>query len=84
MGKVAIVIRIMPESADLSMDRLKENIGKTVPLQNVSIEPIAFGLKAINATVLVDDAEGASEAVEEKIRKVSGVGELQILEMNRV
>lgn len=84
MGKVAIVLRIMPESADLDVGGLKDNIGKAVQVQNVSIEPIAFGLNAINATILVDDSEGASEAVEEKIRKVSGVGELQILEMNRV
>jgi len=84
MGKVAISMRIMPEDADLNIGALKQTLERTVHFQNASIEPIAFGLNAINATVLVDDAEGASEAVEENIRKVKGVGELQILEMNRI
>lgn len=84
MGKVAIVIRIMPENADLDIEDLRKRAEKAADLRNVSIEPIAFGLKAINATVLVEDSEGASEAVEGKIRKITGVGELQILEMNRI
>lgn len=84
MGKVAILLRIMPENADLSIDALKQTLEKTVHFQKAEIEPIAFGLNAINATVLVEDAEGASDAAEEKIRKVKGVGELQVLEMNRI
>ena len=84
MGKVAITLRILPESLEVDLKGLIREINKSIELVNTSEEEIAFGLKAINATVFVDDKEGGSEEVEKKIKSVKGTGEIQVLDMHRV
>ncbi|HIQ50062.1 MAG TPA: elongation factor 1-beta [Nanoarchaeota archaeon] len=77
MGKVAMNIKIMPCSAEIDIEKLSEEIKKTVEVKDLKIEPIAFGLKAIKILVIVDDSEG-SEKIENKIKSVKGVGEVEI------
>lgn len=77
MGKVAMNIKVMPESAETDIEKISEEIKNKLEVKDLKIEPIAFGLKAIKILVLVEDNEG-SEKVENTIRDIEGVGEVEV------
>ncbi|MFH1229471.1 MAG: elongation factor 1-beta [Candidatus Aenigmatarchaeota archaeon] len=75
MGMVAAEFKIMPESTDVDLENLKVEISKVMKLQDSKIEPIAFGLNALNILIVVPDKE--MEDVEGKLRKIKGVSEVE-------
>jgi elongation factor 1-beta len=88
MGEVAAKIKIMPESVDTNLVELKENLKCAIPEGtdlhgDIIEEPIAFGLKALIVTLIVNDKEGGTEAVEEAFAKVPGVENIQVQEVYR-
>ena len=46
--------------------------------------PIAFGLKALMATVIIGDASGESEAVESSLSSLPGVSSVEVHEMGLI
>jgi elongation factor 1-beta len=52
-------------------------------MKSSSMEPIAFGLKAIVGDFLLDDAEGQMDKLEESIKSVEGVGEIDVTNISR-
>lgn len=83
MAEVIVVYKVMPASADVDMDRLEEKIKSTVNPERIEREPIAFGLVAINVTKFVADAEGKLKEVENKIKSIKDVGEIEITKISR-
>ncbi len=75
MGNVAVALKVMPASAEEDLEKIRQEIAKKVKIQDYKIEPIAFGLKALKILVVVPDSE---QDVEEKIKSVSGVGEIEV------
>jgi elongation factor 1-beta len=89
MGDVAAKIKIMPESVDTDLAELKEKLKSVIPAGadlhgDIVEEPIAFGLKALIVTLIVNDEEGGTEAAEEAFAKVSGVENVQVMEAYRI
>ena len=89
MGDVAAKIKIMPESVDTDLVGLKENLKNVIPAGaqlhgDIVEEPIAFGLKALIVTLIVNDEEGGTEPAEEAFAKVPGVENVQMLELYRI
>jgi elongation factor 1-beta len=89
MGDVAAKIKIMPESVDTDLAELKEKIKGVIPAGadlygDIVEEPIAFGLKALIVTLIVNDEEGGTEPTEEAFAKVSGVENVQVIDVNRI
>jgi elongation factor 1-beta len=61
MGSVALILRVMPESPEVDLTMLTEQIRMKVPgLMDVREEPIGFGLKALKIAVIVGDSAGES------------------------
>ena len=85
MGDVGAKIRVMPESVDTDLELLKEKVKKALPesarLHAFSLEPIAFGLKALIVAVILADAEGGTELVEDAISKLDGVESVNVVEV---
>ncbi len=81
MGQVAVTYRILPEGADVDVAGLESSVRRTLGanVRAVSVRPVAFGLKALEATVVVEDAAGQAERVEERLRALAGVGEVETL-----
>ncbi len=74
MGDVAAKIKIMPEGVETDLVELKEKIKAVIPAGaqlhgDVVEEPIAFGLKALIITLIVNDEEGGTEPAEEAFAK---------------
>jgi elongation factor 1-beta len=87
MARLVVRIRILPAEAESDLEEVVKLIKKSVPegmeLKSSSMEPIAFGLKAIIGDFLLDDAEGQMDKLEESIKRVQGVGEIEVMNISR-
>ncbi len=87
MARLVARIRILPAEAESNLEAVTELLRKSMPegmeLKNSSMEPIAFGLKAIIGDFLLDDAEGQMDKLEESIKQVQGVGEIEVMNISR-
>ena len=89
MAKVLASIKIFPKEANIDLNPLKNRIQASLPtgssVQRFDEEPVAFGLVALIAhVVLPEDAAGHMEQVEEAIRSIDAVSEIQVMRMGRV
>ncbi len=83
MGKVIVSFKIMPKDVDVNLDELEKRIAKEISPQKIEREPIAFGLVALRITKLVPEESGELEKIENKIKSLSGVGEVEIVGISR-
>ncbi|MFH0897690.1 MAG: elongation factor 1-beta [Candidatus Bathyarchaeota archaeon] len=88
MAKIVASIKIFPEDIIISKDELQEAVRKALP-ENISLykideEPIAFGLVALIAHVILPETGDELEKVEEIIRKVKGVSTVETILVRRI
>jgi elongation factor 1-beta len=88
MGEVAMIYRLMPESPE-AIESIKndlEGIVKSVgaELNRVDEKPIAFGLKALEIAVIMDDKSGKSGELEEKLSSIPGVQSMELVDMSLI
>ena len=88
MGQVVASIRILPSDAEVNLEKVKQAVESQLPsgvrIHKFEEEPIAFGLKALIAhVVLPETEEGKMEEVEEAVKKAEGVGEVEVLMVRR-
>jgi len=89
LAKVLASIKIFPSDTSISLNALREDVLKALP-SGVSIykfeeEPIAFGLVALIAHVLLPEEDtGKMNAVEESLKSIRSVGEIQSIAVRRV
>jgi elongation factor 1-beta len=86
MGEAAVKMRVMPESTDVDLAKLKESIKAAVPsfarLHAIEEKPIAFGLKALIVVTIMDDKGGHSpDEIEIAVSKVAGVESVEVEEV---
>lgn len=84
MGRVAVKFRIMPEGAEVDVKAVEASVRGALgsAVRDVAVHPIAFGLEALEATVVMDDAGGQAEKTEARLREIAGVGEVETLEVS--
>jgi translation elongation factor aEF-1 beta len=77
MGKVAVTFTILPEETTFDMEGLKNRIPGVLPEgvrpYKAEVKPFAFGLKALEIVVIMDDANNVMEVLEEKLRSIEGI-----------
>ena len=88
MGEVVATIKLMPESPEMDLAKVKSEIKSSIPenteLHSIEEEPIAFGLVAINLMVIVDDAEGGTEQIEENLSKINEIASVEVVDVRRL
>ena len=89
MARVLASIKIFPNDANIDLNGLKSKIQSSLPagstVQKFDEEPVAFGLVALIAyVVLPEDAAGHMEQVEEAIRSIDQVSQIEVLRVGRV
>jgi translation elongation factor aEF-1 beta len=88
MANVMVSMKIFPEDITIDLSNLREQIIKILP-QSVSVrkfaeEPIAFGLVALIAHILMsEEKSGELEKVENAIRNIRGVSNIETFMMQR-
>jgi elongation factor 1-beta len=78
---------MLPSESDADIDSIPRILKETLPegfkLLAHKKEPIAFGLYSLLADFTLDDSEGQMELLEESIRKVEAVGEIEVVNVSR-
>lgn len=87
MSKLVARIKMLPSESDADIDSIPRILNQTLPegfkLLAHKKEPIAFGLYSLLADFTLDDSEGQMELLEESIRKVEAVGEIEVINVSR-
>lgn len=87
MSKLIARIKMLPSESDADIDSIPNILKETLPegfkLLAHKKEPIAFGLYSLLADFTLDDSEGQMELLEESIRKVEAVGEIEVINVSR-
>ena len=82
MGSVAVIMRVMPESPEVDLEQLKAALKQKLPgIQDMKVEPIGFGLKAIKFAAVINDAGGETDALETSLSSIPGVERAEIIEV---
>ena len=89
MAQVLASIKCFPEDVLISPSIIKEEITKSLPsfakVYRIDEEPIAFGLVALIAHILIPDSGGDElEKVEVAIKDVKGINQVETLMVRRV
>jgi elongation factor 1-beta len=85
MGKLVARIKILPNDVDVNLDDLANSISNAggIVVKRYSKEPIAFGISALILDVVMDEDNVDTDAIEDRLRRFNGVGEVEIVNMSR-
>lgn len=83
MADVLVALRVMPKSLDVNLDKLEESIKEAVKPDRIQRKPIAFGIVAFNIIKIVPDESGEIDRLENKLKAIDAVGEVEVTEVTR-
>jgi len=88
MASVLVIMKVFPSSTEIDLSELRDKIASKLPsgysIKSHGEEPIAFGLKALKLIIeMPEDVEGGTEALEELIRSIEEVEEVEIEAVHR-
>ena len=90
MGEVAVKYKIMcdPDFEDVNAEdiasAMQEMDSEVGVVQMVETKPLAFGLKFVEAHCVIQEGDGTVDQFEDSIRNITGVGEVEVLEIGRL
>lgn len=87
MAKAIITVKLMTEGPDVDLAKVEEAAKKVIEenkgeFGKSEIEPVAFGLKALNV-ILIAEEEVGSEIFENKLAEIEGVSNAQVTDFRR-
>ena len=87
MARMIVTLKIMPESLEVDLEDLKtkaknviKNFGGDVGKEE--FEPVAFGLKAVKLTYIIDESKGIDEVCD-SVSSIEGVSSTEAVDMRR-
>jgi len=89
MAQVVITLKIMPKSPEIDLNTIETDAKTKIidfsQTQEIKTEqePIAFGLKAIKITFVMDESKGSTEILEEQIKTIPGVNSVETVDVRR-
>jgi translation elongation factor aEF-1 beta len=88
VGRVVATIKLFPEDVIIGVDHIKQEIERELPtditIHKLVEEPIAFGLVALIAHLVIPEEEGRLETVESILQQIEGVGQIEVQLVRRV
>lgn len=86
MGSVAITFRVMPDDPGVDLEGVKSRMRAMLgsALRDLKEQPVAFGLRAIVAIAVLEDSAGGSEALEQSLAAIPGVGSVETVDVTLV
>ena len=83
MAEVIVTFKVMPTGVDVDLDALEVKIKELVKADRIKREPIAFGIVALNVVKIIPDAGGEVDAIEQKLRKLEEVSEVEVTDLTK-
>ncbi len=89
MARVVVSLRIMPQSTETDLSGLESEAKKEIvdfcssEEFKTEIQPIAFGLKALNIIFVMEESKGSTEELEKKISQIDGVESVEVTDVRR-
>lgn len=93
MASVVVTLKIMPVSPETDLEEVfnqsKEQVLAFIDDKHKNgeirkmIEPIGFGLKAVKILFVMDENLGATDRLEENIKKINGVESVETIDVRR-
>ncbi len=89
MAKIVATLRILPKEVETNLEQLRRDLCNSLPndtfVHSFDEEPIAFGLVALIAhIVLPDDEGGVMDRVETSVRSLESVSQVEVVMVRRV
>ncbi len=73
----------MPEGPEADLEMIKTEIATKIPenakLNKIEEKPIAFGLKALEVQIILDDRQGGADQVEEMLNNIEKVQSVETI-----
>lgn len=79
----------MPDSPEVSIGELEKRVKTKIQSfcgetqTKTEITPIAFGLKALNITFVMDESKGSTDYLEEQITNLDDVNSVSVTDVRR-
>jgi len=89
VAKVLVITKVYPDSVERNLEELLEKIKKVLPQDYEVLQyqkvPVAFGLNLLKVYIAIpEETEGGTEKLEELLKKVEGVSEVEIEAVHRM
>ncbi len=83
MAEVGVDVKVLPEDME-KFDSIKTALQEKFSPTKLAEEELAFGMKAIRMTVIIEDAEGGTDKLEKQILEIDGVKQAEIEAASRI
>jgi elongation factor 1-beta len=84
MGQVAVLFRLMPHGVDSDLQKIAVGARAVLPtgvtVRGMQVKDIAYGLRALLLSVVMDDTSGILDATEQALAKVPDVESVEVME----
>ena len=84
MGRVAVLFRLMPQGVETDLKEVAKQIPTALPagvtIRGMQVKDIAYGLKSLLVSVVMDDSGGILDSTEHALAKLPHVESVEVME----
>ncbi len=89
MANAVVTVKIMPDQVEADLDALRDQAIERIASfagkgeTRSEVEPVAFGLKALKITFVMDENLGSPDSLEKEIEALDGVMSCETVDVRR-